>query len=322
MRKKQLGNSDLQVSVLCFGANIFGWTLNDEALSFKLLDRCLEAGLNFIDTADIYSTWVPGNKGGESEELLGKWFKSRKNRDQVILATKVGMEMGPGKVGLKKDWIRRAIDDSLMRLKTDYVDLYQSHKDDETTPVEETMSAFADLVKQGKIRVLGASNYSAERLTESLKASEKLKIPRYESLQPLYNLCEREFEKTLAPLCEKENVGVIPYFSLASGFLSGKYKSREDMSKSDRGSRVEKYLNDRGFRIVEALEKVAKATSSTPSAVALAWLMAQPSVTAPIASATNEKQLEELITSANLILDKASLQLLNEASDVPSAATV
>lgn len=316
MRQKKLGNSDLNVSILCFGANVFGWTVTDEKLVFKLLDRCLEAGLNFIDTADMYSTWVPGNQGGESETLIGKWFKDRKNRDQVILATKVGMEMGPGKSGLRKDYIRKAIDESLLRLKTDYVDLYQSHKDDESTPVAETLSAYADLIKQGKVRFIGASNYTPERLSESLKASADLKLPRYESLQPLYNLLEREeFETKLAPLCAKENIAVIGYFSLASGFLSGKYKKQEDISKSDRGSRVEKYMNDRGFRVVAALEKVAKATDSTPSAVALAWLMAQPTVTAPIASATNEKQLEELIAATKLNLDKTALAILDEASD-------
>jgi|688.fasta_scaffold50456_3 aryl-alcohol dehydrogenase-like predicted oxidoreductase len=321
MRHKKLGNSDLSVSVLCFGANVFGWTLKDEKLSFRLLDRCLEAGINFIDTADIYSTWVPGNQGGESETLLGKWFKDRKNRDQVILATKVGMEMAPGKVGLRKNYIKKSIDDSLMRLKTDYVDLYQSHKDDETTPVEETLSAYAELVKAGKVRVIGASNYTAERLNESLKVSADKKYPRYESLQPLYNLLEREeFETKLAPLCAKENIAVIGYYSLASGFLSGKYKKTEDKAQSDRGSRVEKYMNDRGFRVVAALEKVAKIVDSTPSAVALAWLMAQPTVTSPIASATNEKQLEELIASTKLDLDSASLALLNEASDYSQAS--
>lgn len=320
MRQKKLGNSELNVSVLCFGANVFGWTVTDEKIAFKLLDRCLEAGINFIDTADIYSTWVPGNQGGESETLIGKWFKDRKNRDQVILATKVGMEMAPGKSGLRKDYIKKSIDASLLRLKTDYVDLYQSHKDDESTPIEETLGAYADLVKAGKVRVIGASNYTKERLSESLNVSADKKFPRYESLQPLYNLLEREdFEKNLAPLCLKENVAVISYFSLASGFLTGKYKRSEDMSKSDRGSRVEKYMNERGFRVVAALEKVAKTLDSTPSAVALAWLMAQPSVTSPIASATNEKQLEDLIASTNIELDKASLALLNEASDYVGA---
>lgn len=315
MQKRKLGKSELDVPVLCFGANIFGWTVTDEALSFELLDRCLEAGLNFIDTADIYSTWVQGNKGGESETLLGKWFKDRKNRDQVILATKVGMEMAPGKTGLRKDYIRKAIDESLLRLKTDYVDLYQSHKDDETTPVEETLSAYADLVKQGKVRFIGASNYSAARLSESLQVSAEKNYPRYESLQPLYNLYDRsEFEKTLAPLCRKEEIGVIGYFSLASGFLSGKYKKDEDRSQSDRGSRVEKYMNERGFRIIAALERVAKATDSTPSAVALAWLIAQPAVTSPIASATNLRQLDELIAATSLQLDKTSLDILSEAS--------
>lgn len=320
MRQKKLGNSELNVSVLCFGANVFGWTVTDEKLSFKLLDRCLEAGINFIDTADIYSTWVRGNQGGESETLIGKWFKERKNRDQVILATKVGMEMAPGKSGLRKDYIRKSIDASLMRLKTDYVDLYQSHKDDESTPVEETLGAYADLVKAGKVRVIGASNYTKERLNESLTVSADKKFPRYESLQPLYNLVEREdFEMNLAPLCLKENIAVISYFSLASGFLTGKYKKSEDMSKSDRGSRVEKYMNERGFRVVDALEKVAKTVDSTPSAVALAWLMAQPSVTAPIVSATNEKQLEDLIASTIIELDRTSLALLNEASDYAGA---
>jgi aryl-alcohol dehydrogenase-like predicted oxidoreductase len=322
MQKKKLGNSELDVSILCFGANVFGWTLRNEELSFRLLDRCLDAGLNFIDTADMYSTWVPGNQGGESETLIGKWFRSRKNRDQVILATKVGMEMGPGKSGLRKKYIMKAIDDSLLRLKTDYVDLYQSHKDDDKTSVEETLTAYAELVKQGKIRVIGASNYTSDRLEESLKVSREFKFPRYESLQPLYNLYDRaEYETTLAPLCAKENIGVIGYYSLCSGFLSGKYKSKADMSQSDRGSRVEKYMNDRGFRIIAALEKVAKEAGSTSSAIALAWLMAQPTVTAPIASATNEKQLDQLIASTKLKLDKSALALLNEASEYAETST-
>jgi len=297
-----------------FGGNVFGWTV-DEPTSFALLDAFVAAGFNFIDTADGYSNWHPGNKGGESETIIGKWLKQRGNRDRVLIATKVGWEIAPDKKGLSKAYILKAAEDSLKRLQTDYIDLYQSHKDDPETPQEETLEAYAQLIQQGKVRVIGASNYSADRLAKALQISRENGLPRYESLQPLYNLYSRsEFETELAPLCLKEKLGVITYSSLASGFLTGKYRSESDFSKSPRGVRVEKYLNDRGFRILAAVEKVAEEYRSKPASVALAWLLTRPAVTAPIASATSLAQLEELIASTRLKLNPASLELLNQAS--------
>jgi aryl-alcohol dehydrogenase-like predicted oxidoreductase len=312
---KKLGNTNIEVSRLCFGGNVFGWT-TDESTSFALLDGFVGAGLNFIDTADVYSRWVPGNQGGESETILGKWLKTSGKRSQVILATKVGAEMAPDKKGLSKANILRGVEDSLERLQTDYIDLYQSHIDDASAPLEETLSAYAQLVQQGKVRAIGASNYTAARLEEALKISRQHGYPRYECLQPLYNLCDRAvYEAELEPLCAKENIGVIPYFSLASGFLTGKYRSESDLSKSPRGKgMVAKYLNERGFKILAALDQVAKAKHSTPGTVALAWLMARPSITAPIASATNLEQLNELIDSTRLELDQESIRLVDQAS--------
>jgi len=311
---RQLGKSDLHVAPLCFGGNVFGWTL-DEPSSFKLLDAFVAEGFNFIDTADIYSKWVPGNKGGESETIIGKWMRQKGNRAKVIIATKVGMDMGPTEKGLSRDYILRAAEKSLERLSTDYIDLYQSHTDDAKTPPEETMGAFAQLVKQGKARVVGASNFSAERLSQSLQASKEKGYPRYESLQPHYNLCERVgFEEKLEPLCVKEQIGVISYFSLASGFLTGKYRSEKDLNKSPRGAGLKKYLNDRGLRILAALDRVAKETSSNPARVSLAWLIARPGVTAPIASATSVEQLRDLVESTRLTLSPGQIELLNDAS--------
>jgi len=311
---RNLGRSDLQVSPLCFGGNVFGWTL-DEAASFRLLDAFVAEGFNFIDTADIYSKWVPGNKGGESEAIIGKWMRQKGNRAKVIVATKVGMEMGPTEKGLSRDYILRAAENSLHRLQTDYIDLYQSHTDDPKTPQDQTMEAFAQLVKQGKLRVIGASNFSAERLAQSLAVSREKGFPRYESLQPHYNLCERAgFEEKLEPLCLKEQIGVISYFSLASGFLTGKYRSEKDLSKSPRGQGVKKYLNERGTRVLAALDQVAKETNSNPARIALAWLIARPSITAPIASATSVEQLRDLLESTRLKLSAAQIELLNEAS--------
>jgi aryl-alcohol dehydrogenase-like predicted oxidoreductase len=313
MEKRRLGNSSLEVSRLCFGGNIFGWTA-DEGTSFKLLDAFLDAGFNFVDTADSYSTWVAGHKGGESETVIGKWFKARGNRDKIILATKVGSEVA-GRKGLSRDYILSEVEESLRRLQTDYIDLYQSHRDDANTPVEETLEAYARLVKQGKVRVIGASNFSPERLEMSLQASRKHGYERYESLQPNYNLYDRaDYETKLKPLCVKENLGVIPYFSLASGFLTGKYRTQADLEKSARGKFVQKYMNDRGLRIVAALEQVAKEKGSTAARVAIAWLMAQPSITAPIASATSLEQLNELVEAARLKLDAETVAILNEAS--------
>ena len=314
LNMRKLGKSDLQVSPLCFGGNVFGWTL-DEPSSFKLLDAFVAEGFNFIDTADIYSKWVPGNKGGESETIIGKWMRQKGNRAQVIIATKVGMDMGPTEKGLSRDYILRAAEKSLARLGTDYIDLYQSHTDDAKTPPEETMEAFAQLVREGKARIIGASNFSAERLAQSLQVSKEKGFPCYESLQPHYNLCERAgFEEKLEPLCLKEQVGVISYFSLASGFLTGKYRSEKDLTKSPRGPGLKKYLNPRGLRILAALDQVAKETSANPTRVSLAWLIARPSITAPIASATSVEQLRDLVESTRLKLSPGQIELLNEAS--------
>lgn len=313
MEKRRLGNSGLEVSPLCFGGNVFGWTA-DESTSFKLLDAFTAAGFNFIDTADSYSTWVTGHKGGESEEIIGKWMKERGNRQQVIIATKVGSEVG-GRKGLAKAYILSEVEESLRRLQTDYIDLYQSHRDDPGTDVEETLDAYSALVKQGKVRVIGASNFTPQRLEMSLQASRKHGYPRYETLQPNYNLYDRaDYELNLEPLCVKEHLGVIPYFSLASGFLTGKYRTKADLEKSPRGKFVQKYMNERGLRVVAALEHMATEVGSTPARVALAWLMARPSVTAPIASATTLQQLNELVEATKLKLDAGVVELLNEAS--------
>ncbi len=313
MEKRRLGQSSLEVSPLCFGGNVFGWTA-DEATSFKLLDAFIAAGFNFVDPADSYSTWVPGHKGGESEAVIGKWVKSRGNREKVIIATKVGSEVA-GRKGLSKSYILSEADESLRRLQTDYIDLYQSHRDDPGTLPEETLEAYAQLVKQGKVRVIGASNFTPARLEISLLASRKHGYPRYESLQPNYNLYDRaEYETTLEALCVKEKLGVIPYFSLASGFLTGKYRTQADVEKSARGKFVQKYMNERGLRIVNALDQVAKEQGSTPARVALAWLMARPSITAPIASATSLEQLDELVEATRLKLDARAIEVLNEAS--------
>ena len=304
----------MEVSPLCFGGNVFGWTV-DEATSYKLLDAFTDAGINFIDTADVYSRWVPGNTGGESELIIGDWLKRSGKRDKVIIATKLGLEMGTNAKGLSRNYMMRAVEDSLRRLQTDYIDLYQSHSDDANTPLEETMRAFSELIEQGKVRAIGASNYKAERLSEALEVSKKLGLPRYESLQPFYNLYDRaDYEAELEPLCLKEGIGVISYFSLAKGFLSGKYRSARDLEKSPRGQGVKTYLNDRGFRILQALDEVAKQYNSTPASVSLAWLIARPSITAPIASATTLEQVDDLTAAMNLELDQAAIEKLNQAS--------
>jgi aryl-alcohol dehydrogenase-like predicted oxidoreductase len=314
MKTRMLGNSGLQVFPLMFGGNVFGWTL-DEPGSFKLLDAFVGAGLNFIDTADAYSKWVAGNKGGESETIIGNWFKRSGNRKDVILATKVGVELSPDRKGLSKAYILRAAEGSLKRLQTDYIDLYQSHRDDPDTPQEETMEAYAQLIQQGKVRVIGASNFTAERLTSALQVSKQHGWPRYQSLQPHYNLYERaDYEANLERVCVENNLGVIPYYSLASGFLSGKYRSEDDLKKSARGQGVKKYLNDRGFKILQSLDQVSKHHHTTPAAVSLAWLMARPGITAPIASATSLEQLDDLIAATRLELDASSIELLNQAS--------
>ncbi|EEF60782.1 aldo/keto reductase [Pedosphaera parvula] len=314
MNKRKLGNSGLEVAPLALGTNVFGWTI-DEPTAFKILDAFVAAGLNLLDTADVYSRWAPGNKGGESETIIGNWLKRTGNRSNVIIATKVGMEMAPDKKGLSKAHILRAAEDSLKRLQTDHIDLYQAHQDDPNTPLEETLEAFAQLIKQGKVKAIGASNYTGVRLSQALQVSKQLNLPRYESLQPLYNLYDRaEFEKDLEPVCLQNHLGVICYYSLASGFLTGKYRSQKDLAKSPRGAKAATYLNDRGLRILKALDEVSQRFNSTPARVALAWLIARPSVTAPIASATSLEQLDDLIAATKLQLDQAAIQLLNQAS--------
>lgn len=314
MKTRTLGTSGPEVGPLALGGNVFGWTI-DEATSFRLLDAFVAAGFNLIDTADVYSRWAPGNQGGESETIIGNWFKRSGKRDQVVLATKVGLEMGEGRSGLSGAYIKRAVEDSLRRLQTDRIDLYQSHRDDPKTPLDETLGAFAELIKQGKVRAIGASNFSAARLSESLKISRENGLPAYQTLQPQYNLCERaEFEDTLGPVCAEAGLAVIPYYSLASGFLTGKYRTEADLSKSARGTSVQKYLNERGLGILAALDEVAGRLATTPARVAIAWLLARPNVTAPIASATSIEQLNDLIEATRLVLDAPAMERLNQAS--------
>lgn len=315
MDMRPLGNSGLAVAPLAFGGNVFGWTA-DESTSFSLLDAFVDAGFNLVDTADVYSRWVPGHVGGESETIIGNWLKQRPSvRDRVVLATKVGKDMGPGRIGLSRRWIRQAVDDSLRRLQTDRIDLYQSHDDDAGTPFEETLAAYAELIAAGKVRAIGASNHSAARLAEALATSRRLGLPRYECLQPLYNLYDRApFEVELEPLVRREGLGVINFFGLARGFLTGKYRSLADLGKSPRGEGVREYLNERGMRILAALDEVAAKHDATPAAVALAWQIARPGITAPIASVTSVAQFQALARAATLRLDAASIQALNRAS--------
>jgi aryl-alcohol dehydrogenase-like predicted oxidoreductase len=280
-----------------------------------LLDAFVAAGFNLIDTADVYSRWAPDNRGGESETIIGKWLKRRGKRTRVVIAAKVGKEMGPGKKGLSRAYIQRAVEDSLQRLQTDYIDLYQSHADDPETPLDETLEAYADLIRQGKVRAIGASNYGAARLAQALQVSEQKGYPAYHSLQPLFNLYDRaDYENELEPLCREKGLGVICYFSLASGFLTGKYRSEADAANSARRDMVKKYFNDRGFRILAALDQVARMHDATPAQVALAWLIDRPGITAPIASATNLAQLNELIQAPRLKLSPSSMDILNGAS--------
>src|SRR5262245_32214659 len=315
--KRPLGNSGLQIAPFALGGNVFGWTA-DQRASFEVLDAFLAAGFNFIDTADAYSSWVPGHKGGESEEVIGKWMKARGNRDKVIVATKFAVEIVPGESGLSRAYMNEAVERSLKRLQTDYIDLYQSHRDDPDTPMEETLSAYQELIKAGKVRAIGASNFTPARLRESFQVSRAKGLPRYESLQPWYNLHDRaQFEEpqgdSLAELCKAENLGVITYFSLASGFLTGKYRSPKDAEGSARGYRIKDMLNERGLRILAALDSASKELNATPAQVSLAWLLAK-GVTAPIASATSVKQLNELLKAVDLKLDARAVALLDEAS--------
>jgi len=312
---RALGRSPLQVSPLCLGGNVFGWTV-DEATSFSLLDAWLDAGMNFVDTADVYSRWVPGHQGGESETLIGKWLHKSGKRRQLVLATKLGKDMGDGKLGLHPRYIKQAVDASLQRLQTDYIDLYQTHDDDASIPLEDVLGTLGDLVQAGKVRAIGASNYSAARLAEALDTSERHRLARFESLQPLYNLYDRAvFEKELGPLCEARGVGVINFYALAAGFLTGKYRSEADGHKSARGPKtVGLYLNPRGLRVLDALDQVAAQHHVPPGEVAIAWLLARPAITAPIASASNLPQLQSLVAAAQLQLDAAALELLEQAS--------
>jgi aryl-alcohol dehydrogenase-like predicted oxidoreductase len=313
MQKRELGHTGIEVPVVMLGGNVFGWTVN-EADSFRLLDAAFDAGLNFIDTADVYARWLPGHAGGESEAILGKWFARSGRRDQVFIATKLGMDMGDGRQGLAPKYIAEAAEASLSRLQTDRIDLYQSHKDDEKTPLEDTLAAFDRLVKQGKVRVVGASNYSGARLREALETSKRNNLTKYATLQPHYNLLERErYETDLAPVVAEYGLGVIPYFSLAGGFLTGKYRSERDTQGKARGGMAAKYLNDRGFAVLEALDAVAQEYKSTPTSVALAWLIAQPGIAAPIASATNETQLGDLAAAGELKLKRADIEKLSAA---------
>ena len=319
MTKRKLGNTGLETGPLALGGNVFGWTA-DEPTSFELLDAFVASGLNLVDTADVYSKWIPGHKGGESETIIGNWLEKRGGRDKVLIATKVGVEMAPGENGLSKAYILREVERSLGRLKTDYIDLYQSHRDDAETPLEETLETYAELIKTGKVRAIGASNYKADRLAESLKVSAAKGLPRYETLQPWYNLYDRaDFEGELADLCRRENVAVIPYFSLASGFLTGKYRSEKDLAGRARAYRVKDMLNERGFRILKALDTVSAEIGATPAQVSLAWLVAKGMV-APIASATNLDQLKEIIGGATLKLGPEAVRLLDEASAYSKAA--
>jgi aryl-alcohol dehydrogenase-like predicted oxidoreductase len=315
MQKRKLGRSGLEIATLVLGGNVFGWTIDRDA-SFAVLDAYAAAGGNCVDTADGYSIWAPGNQGGESETIIGDWMKRRGNRDRMIIATKVGWELSPARKGLSRAYIVASVEGSLARLQTSYVDLYQSHRDDPDTAPDETLEAYSQLVRAGKVRVIGASNYTPQRLEASLEASRAHGYPRYESLQPLYNLYDRSgYESALEPLCVREGLGVITYSSLANGFLSGKYRSDHDLSVSKRGPGVgKKYLNDRGLGIVAALEETARAHSTTLVAVAIAWLIARPSITAAIASATSARQLDDLATATTLRLDRGAIARLDEAS--------
>ena len=316
MNTRPLGRSGLQIVPLVFGANVFGWTV-DQPGAFKLLDRFVDSGLNAIDTADVYSRWVPGNKGGESETMIGNWLKaSPKRRSQIVLITKVGSMPGDDGRGLSAPTIATRVEESLRRLQTDHIDLYLSHRPDASTPIDETLRAYESLIRAGKVRAIGSSNSSAAGLREALDTAAAKKLPRYEVEQPEYNLCERtKFEGPLRDVCVAEGVGVIVYYSLASGFLSGKYRSKADLEKRARRSGVEKYMNERGFRVLKALDTIAQGHAAKPAEVALAWLIARKGVTAPIASATSVEQLDSLARAVQLKLSAEDMQVLTAASD-------
>jgi aryl-alcohol dehydrogenase-like predicted oxidoreductase len=314
MERRKLGTTGFDVAPLALGGNVFGWTA-DESMSFRLLDAFVAAGFNLIDTADSYSRWVTGHKGGESETIIGRWIARRGRHDDVIIATKVGSEMGQGHKVLRKSYILQAVEESLRRLQVDCIDLYQSHWDDENTPFEEVLGVYDQLLRQGKVKAIGASNLSAARLAQSLEVSKSHGLPRYATLQPHYNLYERaSFEGELQALCIRENIGVITYFSLAAGFLTGKYRSEADFAKSARGAGMKNFLNPRGMKILDALDDVARRYGATPAQISLAWLMARPGVTAPIASATNFDQLREILRTAEIKLDGEAVRELEVAS--------
>lgn len=315
MEKRSLGQSGIYVAPIAFGGNVFGWTV-DEKQSFELLDTFVDGGFDFVDTADSYSSWVDGNIGGESETIIGNWFEARKNRHKIILSTKVGSETKEHPQSISKKSILERVERSLRRLKTDYIDLYQTHFDDKVTPVEEILSAYQQLVQDGKVRAIGTSNMSPERILQSLEASEREGLPKYETLQPLYNLMEREaYEKELQSIAEKNNMGVLNYYSLASGFLTGKYRSKSDLGKSPRGGGVEKYLDSKGFQVLEALDAVSEKHSTTPATVSLAWLLARPTIIAPIVSATSLKQMQSILDAPGLKLDENDMKRLDTASN-------
>lgn len=314
VKKRAFGRSGLAVSPLCLGGNVFGWTA-DEATSFRLLDGFVDAGLEFIDTADVYSAWVPGHVGGESETVIGNWLKKSGKRDKVVLATKVGI-VGKDGASLKKQYILASVDRSLKRLQTDVIDVYWAHKDDPETPLEESLSAFSSLITSGKVRTIGASNYSGARLREALTVSSQLRLARYEGLQPHYNLVKRkDYQTDLEPIALAEGLAVTPYFSLAIGFLTGKYRSEADLGKSPRGGGVKQYLTPQGLGVLKMLDEIAQERESKPSTVAIAWLAARKSITAPIASATNLEQLADLVKAAQLELSAEEIARLDAASD-------
>ncbi|MEO7314640.1 MAG: aldo/keto reductase [Ginsengibacter sp.] len=314
MKKRKIGNTDIEIAPLIFGGNVFGWTANEET-SFRLLDDFFDKGFNTIDTANSYSSWVPGNKGGESETIIGKWLKQTGKRDQAVIITKVGWDITPERKGLDKRSIIEEVEGSLKRLQTDYIDIYLAHKDDPKMPVEETLEAFDKLIKQGKVRQIGASNFYKDRLIESIKTSREKKLYEYKVIQPKYNLFDRLFEKGEAAVAEEYGLGVITYSSLASGFLSGKYRTEKDFTKSDRGHGMQKYLNEKGFAILQALEKISKKHAAAYSTIALAWLLHKPTVTAPIASATSSEQLNELMAAVSLNLSEEDMKMLDGAGE-------
>lgn len=315
MQYRKLGQSSIEIAPIVFGGNVFGWTA-DEQQSFKLLDALVDLGINMVDTANVYSAWAPGHVGGESESIMGKWFAKSGKRDKVVVATKVGMPMGDGSEGLKKDYIIKSAEESLKRLQTDHIDLYYAHKDDTNTPLKETLGAFETLIKDGKVGAIASSNYSAERLSEALKVAKAENLPQYIAHQPEYNLFDRAgYESALEKVCQQNELGVVTYFSLASGFLSGKYHSKADLEKSQRKDFLGKYMTPRGEQILAALAKVADAHQVPMATVALAWIMHRPSVTAPIASATSISQLEQLAQAATLSLSDEDMSALNEASN-------